>query len=195
MVGFLDKSLGRLPRALDQAFRCFGFCRKRVIRLQSDACRIFTRSCSHVWPTCVFNADQSYNWSCQNDSDTRIPRPDPTSSSSENTSSHPPHYMAETSNSWRRGHDATRSLEPLAHSNTFNTVFGMQRECDFDLLREAEGVFSSFHNPILPLTGIDYNYWLEIRKIFDGQDGMWFREIHSSIIRDNASVKSSWVKC
>jgi hypothetical protein len=47
-------------------------------------------------------------------------------------------------------------------------MFDMDVDWDMDLSGEAEGIYSSFHNPTLPLTGDDYIDWLEIEKVFSG---------------------------
>lgn len=65
---------------------------------------------------------------------------------------------------WNSHQDEARLLEPLAHVNIPETMFDMQGEWDLDLSGEAEGVYSSFNNPTLPLTGVDYIDWLEIEK-------------------------------
>ena len=49
-----------------------------------------------------------------------------------------------------------------------DAVFDMQGDWNLDLSGEAEGIYSSFHNPTLPLTGVDYIDWLEIEKVFNG---------------------------
>jgi hypothetical protein len=63
------------------------------------------------------------------------------------------------------GRDESSLLEPLSNMDIPDSMFDMQGEWDLDLSEEAEGIYSSFHNPTLPLTGVDYVDWLEIEKI------------------------------
>jgi hypothetical protein len=45
----------------------------------------------------------------------------------------------------------------------------MEGDWGMDLTGEAEGIYSSFHNPIMPLTGVDYMDWLEIEKVINSE--------------------------
>jgi hypothetical protein len=68
--------------------------------------------------------------------------------------------------------DESRLLEPWSHSGASDAVFDMEGDWGMDLTGEAEGIYSSFHNPILPLTGVDYVDWLEIEKVFSAPEGV-----------------------
>jgi len=164
MVGFLDKSQSQPPSALFQAFRVLQFLAQAGNLAAERRLHDITQSCLHVWPDHVFSPNTSPNNS-ELDANFRplTARPDsrqdllPSSSNA-----HP--YMAVASAP--DGHrDEARLLEPLSNMNIPDAMFDMQGEWDLDLSGEAEGIYSSFHNPTLPLTGVDYIDWLEIEKI------------------------------
>lgn len=66
--------------------------------------------------------------------------------------------------------DEARLLEPITDMEMPDVMFDMHGAWDLDLSGEAEGIYSSFHNPTLPLTGVDYMDWLEIEKIIGGPE-------------------------
>lgn len=67
-------------------------------------------------------------------------------------------------------HDESQLLEPWANLLSTDTVFGKRDDWNIDLSGEAEDIYSSFNNPTLPLTGVDYMDWLEIEKVLNGPE-------------------------
>lgn len=54
------------------------------------------------------------------------------------------------------------------HPEMASGVFDMQGGWNMDLSGEAEGIYSSFYDPTLPLTGVDHTDWAEIEKVLNG---------------------------
>jgi proline utilization trans-activator len=51
--------------------------------------------------------------------------------------------------------------------NSSDTMFGIDPyQFGIDLSREADGIYSSFHDPTFPLTGVDYSDWQEMERLF-----------------------------
>ncbi|CAG7930552.1 unnamed protein product [Penicillium olsonii] len=159
MMGFSDKSQTRPSPALYQALDVLQFLSQSGNLAAERRLHDITQSCLHVWPNDVLMSDYS-----QTDSEMRHEKQkstpqadsqDPLLSSSE---------LASQAN-WGSHQDEARLLEPLADINIPDAMFDMQGEWDLDLSGEAEGIYSSFHHPTLPLTGVDYIDWLEIEKV------------------------------
>jgi proline utilization trans-activator len=164
MVGFLDNPQSQPPPALYQAFKVLQFLAQAGNQAAERRLHDITQSCLHVWPDHVFSASTSPNSSVLVE---KTPTLRARADSRQNpllTPSDPPPYMAMSFG--RDGHrDEGRLLEPLSNMDIPDAMFDMQGEWDLDLSGEAEGIYSSFHNPTLPLTGVDYIDWLEIEKI------------------------------
>lgn len=161
MVGFVDKTQSQPPEALDQASKVLQFLSQSGNLAAERRLQDITQSCSHVWPNYVFTANDSPGHQT-------VPAAPNSRAASLLTPSYPRPYVA-VGSSGRDGHrDETRLLEPWSSLDVPDTMFDMQGDWNLDLSGEAEGIYSSFHNPTLPLTGVDYIDWLEIEKVFNG---------------------------
>lgn len=156
MVGFVDKTQSQPPKALDQASKVLQFLSRSGNTAAERRLQDITQSCSHVWPNHVFTGNDS-----PSHPQTMAPGSRPASFLA---SSDPLPYVAVSSS----GRDETRLLEPWSNLDVPDAMFDMQGDWDLDLSGEAEGIYSSFNNPTLPLTGVDYIDWLEIEKVFNG---------------------------
>ena len=159
MMGFSDKSQTRPSPALYQALDVLQFLSQSGNLAAERRLHDITQSCLHVWPNDVLMSDYSQAESgMRHEKQKSTPQTDsqdPLLSSSE---------LASQAN-WGSHQDEARLLEPLADINIPDAMFDMQGEWDLDLSGEAEGIYSSFHHPTLPLTGVDYIDWLEIEKV------------------------------
>ncbi|KAI9925483.1 hypothetical protein MW887_005864 [Aspergillus wentii] len=63
--------------------------------------------------------------------------------------------------------DESRLLETWMHAEGTSAPFEMQPDWNLDLAVEAEGIYESFYDPTMPLTGVDYLDWAEIEKVFN----------------------------
>jgi proline utilization trans-activator len=167
MVGFLDKSQINPPGALDQASKVLHFLSRSGNLAAERRLQDIAQSCSHVWPSYIFNnsaprSDIATN-NTHNVTDNSGSRPDLSSSTSD-----PSPSMTIPSTSHGDYRIETGLLDPWSSMALPDTTFDMQGDWDLDLSGEAEGIYSSFHNPTLPLTGVDYVDWLEIEKVFNG---------------------------
>ncbi|KAJ5110131.1 hypothetical protein N7532_002776 [Penicillium argentinense] len=176
MVGFIDNSQNKPPAALSQAYDVLRFLSRSGNSAAEQRLQDISQSCSHVWPDHIFDrASSSPNTSPQSNLVPRLGE-DPTLDANRRggtigqTSVPPPDYMAVFPESRHRLYDESRLLEPWVNA-TANTGFGMQGDWDIDLSGEAEDIYSSFQDPTLPLTGVDYMDWLEIEKILNGPGG------------------------
>ncbi|KAK9850748.1 hypothetical protein MYU51_011861 [Penicillium brevicompactum] len=158
VVGFSDKSQTQPPPALYQAFKVLQFLAQSGNLAAERRLHDITQSCLHVWPDDILKFGSSPAQSALRQE--LASRPD--TRDSVLSSSGPSDAAMNTG--WNSHQDEARLLEPLAHVNIPETMFDMQGEWDLDLSGEAEGVYSSFNNPTLPLTGVDYIDWLEIEK-------------------------------
>lgn len=168
MAGVLDNSKDQPPPALDQAFHVLKFLSQSGNSAAEQRFQDISLSCSHVWPNYVFNGappetqtlqvdpsrDQSLNTASRKDL-SKSPLEYPLASSA---------YMAQDSDQFRLDED--RLLESWSQSGAPDAVFDMEVDWGLDLTGEAEGIYSSFHSPIFPLTGVDHMDWLEIEKVF-----------------------------
>lgn len=163
MVGFSDKSQAQPPPALYQAFEVLQFLSQAGNLAAERRLHDITQSCSHVWPENVLMSDSLPTDSVLRDQHQKdLPQKD--SQDPFLLSSEPPSNTALHAG-WGVHRDEARLLEPLADINIPDAMFDMQGEWDLDLSGEAEGIYSSFNHPTLPLTGVDYIDWLEIEKV------------------------------
>lgn len=168
MVGFLDKSQSQPPPALDQACNVLRFLSKSGNLAAERRLQDIAQSYSHVWPNHVFDANTSHSDAATRDTTQTYtispgPRQDALLASSD-----PPPYMTVASSGRGDHQDEISLLEPWSNMDVPDAMFDMQGDWNLDLSGEAEGIYSSFHNPTLPLTGVDYIDWLEIEKVFNG---------------------------
>lgn len=170
MVGFFDKSQTQPPSKLYEAFNVLQFLAQAGNQAAERRLQDITQSCLHVWPDVAFNASSSpthviLQRSGQSYTPTNGLQPQDSSLSS----SGPSPCMAV--NVDQGSHlDEAGLLEPISDMDIPDVMFDMHGAWDLDLSGEAEGIYSSFHNPTLPLTGVDYIDWLEIEKIIGGPE-------------------------
>lgn len=164
----MDKSQSQPPPALDQASNVLRFLSKSGNLAAERRLQDIAQSYSHVWPNHVFDANTSHSDAATRDTTQTYtislgPRQDALLASSD-----PPPYMTVASGGRGDHQDEISLLEPWSNMDVPDAMFDMQGDWNLDLSGEAEGIYSSFHNPTLPLTGVDYIDWLEIEKVFNG---------------------------
>ncbi|KAG0161120.1 hypothetical protein PDIDSM_8653 [Penicillium digitatum] len=168
IVGFLDKAQSKPPLALDQASRVLRFLARSGNLAAERRLQDIAQSYSHVWPDHVFHANVSHTDAASRDKTQTFAASPCSRQDALLTSVDYPPYMAVTSSSRSVHQDESRLLEPWSNMDAPDIMFDMQGDWNFDLTGEAEGIYSSFHNPTLPLTGVDYIDWLEIEKVING---------------------------
>ena len=173
MAGVTENTQDQPPPALDQAFHVLQFLSRSGNSAAEKRFQDIAQTCSHVWPNYKFQGDltgigtshmglikdQAQYMASRNDL-----RKGPLSYSSAL-----PHSIGVAQDSEQHRLDESRLLEPWAQTAASDAVFDMEGDLGMDLTGEAEGIYSSFNNPILPLTGVDYMDWLEIEKVFNAQ--------------------------
>ncbi|KAE8148490.1 hypothetical protein BDV25DRAFT_158169 [Aspergillus avenaceus] len=146
MTGFVDKSQDRPPQALDQALEILQFLSQSGNLAAERRLQDITHSCLHVWPQHTVHTTRE--------------------SAKDTTMTLPAQCATDT---WY-DRDEGRLLETWMHPDNTVAAFDMQGDWDLDLAVEAEGIYSSFFDPTLPLTGVDHSDWLEIEKVFNGRE-------------------------
>ncbi|KAB8231916.1 Zn(II)2Cys6 transcription factor [Aspergillus alliaceus] len=175
MMGIVDKSQDQPPPALDQAFGILQFLAKAGNLAAERRLQDITHSCLHVWPNYTLGSEGQRAEQIDNGSPSmsnlppfgpriNVMNPQTTASGI------PPEYTAEPAGGWEHDRDESRLLETWMHADATTALFDMQVDFDLDLSVEAEGIYSSFYDPSLPLTGVDHSDWLVIEKIFDTQN-------------------------
>ncbi|KAJ5087326.1 hypothetical protein N7456_010942 [Penicillium angulare] len=177
MTGVTEYTQDQPPLALEQAFDVLQFLALSGNFAAEQRFQDIAQSCSRVWPNYVIQGSPS------NDQTTQI---DPASQQQGNASSgnesgkNPLSNPFAASNHMSAAQDLdfehhsleeSRLLEAGAHSGASGVAFDMEGDWGMDLADEAERIYSSFHSPVLPLTGVDYMDWLEIEKVFNFQGG------------------------
>ncbi|OQE29255.1 hypothetical protein PENFLA_c004G04429 [Penicillium flavigenum] len=170
MVGFLDKSQSQPPPALDQAYRVLQFLSQSGNLAAERRLQDIAQSYSHVWPSHSFNANVAHSDAGPHERTQTFAASPGSRQDGLMTCSGSPPYMAVASSGRSDHQDEIRLLEPWSNMDVPDAMFDMQGDWNLDLSGEAEGIYSSFHNPTLPLTGVDYIDWLEIEKVFNGPD-------------------------
>ncbi|KAJ5773311.1 hypothetical protein N7457_008207 [Penicillium paradoxum] len=169
MVGFLDKSPNQPPSALDQASKVLQFLSQSGNLAAERRLQDIAQSFSHVWPNHVFDTTASpSDTGPQAKAHTFAARLSDPGVHPLLGSSDGPVNMGVASSAQRNHRDETSLLEPWSNMDGQDAMFDMQGDWNQDLSGEAEGIYSSFNNPTLPLTGVDYIDWLEIEKILNG---------------------------
>ncbi|CAI7586933.1 unnamed protein product [Penicillium manginii] len=176
MRGFINSSQDEPPPALSQACEVLQFLARSGNFAAEQRLQDISQSCSHVWPSRVFNKTSSSEGSPQVSMTSR-PRahninPDGNGNRSR-FGYYPTQSRGNTSvvpGSQHNHHDESQLLEPWANLLSTDTVFGTRDDWNIDLSGEAEDIYSSFNNPTLPLTGVDYMDWLEIEKVLNGPE-------------------------
>jgi hypothetical protein len=164
MAGFLDKSQSEPPSALYQAFKVLQFLARAGNLAAERRLHDITQSCRHVWPNHVFDASTSPNNLVLEEKSQPLTAQTYSGQDTLLSPSVAPPYMAMAFGPDVH-RDEARLLEPFSNMDIPDAMFDSQGDLDLDLSGEAEGIYSSFHNPTLPLTGVDYTDWLEIEKI------------------------------
>jgi hypothetical protein len=181
MIGFVDKTQDQPPAALNQAFEVLRFLSRAGNLAAKRRLQDITHSCLHVWPDYTLGVDGQHpehpnrEPSSAPDSPSLGPRvnitgPDTTTSAI--APQLPPQYTVVAAEGRGHDRDESRLLETWMHLDSTNATFNMQMDWGLDLSIEAEGIYSSFYDPSLPLTGVDHLDWLEIEKVFNGQNDM-----------------------
>ncbi|KAE8374877.1 FAD-linked oxidoreductase-like protein [Aspergillus bertholletiae] len=170
MMGLVDKPQDQPPPALDQAFDVLRFLSRAGNLAAERRLQDITHSCLYVWPNHILGAERQQGEEA--DGGSPINARDPHTSTSAIPPQPPPQYTAMATDGWEQDRDESRLLETWMHPDAANATFDMQVDWDWDLdlSVEAEGIYSSFFDPSLPLTGVDHSDWLEIEKIFNGQN-------------------------
>ncbi|KAL3252956.1 hypothetical protein ABHI18_009814 [Aspergillus niger] len=171
MAGFAENVKEQPPPALDQAFQVLEFLSRAGNLAAEQRFHDIAQSCSHVWPNYVFQSaprgTQTREIGSAIDRAQRaVPRQGLTRSSGLYPSAALP-YASMAQDSGQYYPDESGLLESWNHDENSNGAFDIQGDWGFDLTGEAEGIYSSFHNPTMPLTGVDYMDWLEIEKVFN----------------------------
>lgn len=179
MVGFIDSSQDEPPPALGQAYEVLRFLARSGNSAAEQRLQDISQSCSHVWPTHIWSMASSNEEkspqaimvsqcggqdSISDDNGERRP--------SDNRAMQSREYPTVGQGTWQSRHDESQLLEPWETLPSAGASFGLQGDWNIDLSGEAEGIYSSFHNPTLALTGVDYMDWLEIEKVLNGPDGL-----------------------
>lgn len=177
MMGLVDKAQDQPPPALDQAFDVLWFLSRAGNLAAERRLQDITHSCLHVWPNHVLGADREQDEASPSAINLsslgpRVNATGPHTSASVFPPQPPPQYTAVATEGWEQDRDESRLLETWMHPDAANAMFDMQVDWDWnlDLSVEAEGIYTSFFDPSLPLTGVDHSDWLEIEKIFNGQN-------------------------
>lgn len=172
MVGFLNKTQEH-PQSLDQAFEVLRFLSRSGNSAAEQRFQDITQSCLHIWPDYEFDINASDQAAAEMDSGAGERHRYQGARSFQGGSPWPPqlgHFpqdMAPLSDGQPYNVDESGFSEPWEYPNPFDAVFGMQGDLAIDIADEAEVIYSSFHNPTLPLTGVDYMDWLEIEKVLN----------------------------
>ena len=172
MVGFTNASQKNPPAALTQAFEVLRFLSRSGNLAAEQRFQDIAQSCSHVWPDYTFDIDASDKPAGETDGSApeRAGEGDGGGSGLHSYQPGPlPHCMAIGGQPFHQ--DESRFFEPWNYSAPSDGAFDMQGELDIDFAEEAEGIYSSFHHPTLPLTGVDYMDWLEIEKLLNAPVG------------------------
>ncbi|KAJ5733076.1 hypothetical protein N7533_013523 [Penicillium manginii] len=176
MRGFINSSQDEPPPALSQACEVLQFLARSGNFAAEQRLQDISQSCSHVWPSRVFNKTSSSEGSPQVSMTSRPGAHNINPDGNGNRSRfgyYPTQSQGNTSvvpGSRHNHHDESQLLEPWANLLSTDTVFGTRDDWNIDLSGEAEDIYSSFNNPTLPLTGVDYMDWLEIEKVLNGPE-------------------------
>ncbi|KAH8433109.1 Zn(II)2Cys6 transcription factor [Aspergillus melleus] len=158
MMGFIGDSESKPPPPLDQAFVVLRFLSQAGNLAAEQRLQDILQSCLRVWP------DHSTG-DKQLDEGRQAPAGTPTTPSRAPPSGPFTPLATDGLNSLQ---EESRLLEPWMHPEMASGVFDMQGGWNMDLSGEAEGIYSSFYDPTMPLTGVDYTDWVEIEKVLGG---------------------------
>ncbi|CAG8232124.1 unnamed protein product [Penicillium salamii] len=164
MAGFLNKPKEQ-PKSLGQAFEVLGFLARSGNPAAGKRLQDIAQSSLHIWPNHKFDIQASNQSVVEKD-------PDATERARcENLRplqpSHFPQDIIPLSDGHSYGLDENEYSEPWDTLDPITPVFDMQGDLATHNPGEAEVIYSSFYNPTLPLTGVDYMDWLEIEKLLN----------------------------
>lgn len=164
MAGFLNKPKEQ-PKSLGQAFEVLGFLARSGNPAAGKRLQDIAQSSLHIWPNHKFDIQASNQSVVEKD-------PDATERARcENLRplqpSHFPQDIIPLSDGHPYGLDENEYSEPWDTLDPITPVFDMQGDLATHNPGEAEVIYSSFYNPTLPLTGVDYMDWLEIEKLLN----------------------------
>ncbi|KAI2896886.1 transcriptional regulator family: Fungal Specific TF [Aspergillus niger] len=171
MAGFVENLQDQPPPALDQAFQVLQFLSRAGNQAAEQRFHDIAQSCSHVWPNYVFqDAPRGTQATQLSPAKDRAQRAVPRQGLTTRSGSYPSVALPYTTMAQDSGHyypDESGLLESWNQDESSDGAFDIPGNLGFDLTGEAEGIYSSFHNPTMPLTGVDYIDWLEIEKVFN----------------------------
>lgn len=180
MMGFVNKSQHVPPSALNQAFEVLQFLADAGNIAADRRLQDITHSCRRVW----HHYPRGEHQPRQLDSEqTRIQSTGPNSplsqpaqrsstypASAVSTFLPPPEYTAVAADRGVCEPKEGTFIDTWMLPDASNVTFDIPGDMNFDLSPEAEGIYSSFYDPALPLTGVDHLDWLEIEKVFDQRE-------------------------
>lgn len=173
MVGFIDGSQDEPPPALTQAYEVLQFLARSGNFAAEQRLQDISQSFSHVWPNHVFNRASADDGSPQTSMGSQHGGYSnvPSGNRDKRRSGYRSIQPRVDPNIQQNRQDESQLLEPWANLLSADAVFGSHDDWNIDLSEEAEDIYSSFNNPTLPLTGVDYMDWLEIEKVLNGPEG------------------------
>ncbi|KAJ5272974.1 hypothetical protein N7478_008099 [Penicillium angulare] len=177
MTGVTEYTQDQPPVALEQAFNVLRFLSLSGNLAAEQRFQDISQSCSRVWPNYVIQGSPSNDQTAQIDLESQQQQSTNSAHDSGRASVlHPfasPNHITASQDSDFEHHslDESRLLETGAQAGASGAAFDMEGDWGMDLAGEAERIYSSFHSPVLPLTGVDYMDWLEIEKVFNFQGG------------------------
>lgn len=178
MMGFVDKGQDRPPSALDQAFEVLQFLTDAGNVAADRRLQDITHSCRRVWFHYPRGEHQRHQLaSKQLHNQTSGPSNIISQSARRNSIGSvsavstllppPPEYTAVAADRGVCETEEGRFIDTWMLPDATNVTFDIPGDLNLDLSPEAEGIYSSFYDPGLPLTGVDHLDWLEIEKVFD----------------------------
>ncbi|GKZ24629.1 hypothetical protein AbraIFM66951_012033 [Aspergillus brasiliensis] len=173
MAGFTESSTqNQPPPALDQAFHVLQFLSRAGNLAAEQRFHDIAQSCSHVWPTYVFQGAAAPGTQTVQTASARdgTQRAAPRQGVTTGTAAYPsavPIYPTIVQDPGQYYLDESGLLESWNQNENSTGAFDIHGDWGIDLTGEAEGIYSSFHNPTMPLTGVDHMDWLEIEKVLN----------------------------
>lgn len=187
MVGFIDdvEGITKLPAEFEQAVEILQHLSKAGNRAAEQRLRDIRQFCSFIWPTGTTSGLPLVIASGEHANTPSSPV-----RSEECHPSRPIQDVDRTSAvragegpAWVTGQDSSdngvfgggRDNEEASHipdQNSTDYLIDFERGYNFtDLDTDADGIYLSFKDPNLPLTGVDQLDWAEMEKVFTGRTG------------------------
>lgn len=175
MVGFINDCEDYPPSALVEAFEVLRFLSSSGNMAAQQRFQDIAQSCSHVWPGHDFSiASSDRAVSRAQNYLNRFGGAKPTGLAP-NMSSISQSQLGSAGRvnganipaanlEFQMGNISSDYWNKL---DSIDGAFDMQGELEIDFTGEEEGIYSSFYDPMLPLTGVDHMDWLEIEKVLN----------------------------